>query len=422
MKKTISVLFFLVSAAALVFSAGNRAAPSGSAAPAKPVTIFHHMGEQAKRDGLQAWCNAVQKQNGYNYEITVVADANEYRSVIRTKIAAGDPADIMFGAVRDYSNLVEAGNMMDITNMAFVKNYDPSILEGSKVNGKIYGIPVDVGLIMVFYNKDIFAKYNLQVPKTYADFLQICKTLSDNGVNPLALGFKDGWTAGVDFMIEWYMILNKYPNFFKDIESGQKKFADYPEFRRAVERSRQRFAFATGNPFGTSNDQSIQMFASGKAAMLPNGTWSVATVQDLDPKGNYGLFAMPADKESDTVARYFTDDAFMISSQTKSLEAVTTFFNYATSQDGANLWTQTTSILPAIKGIVLKNPSPMVADANAQISSGKIIFADTCYQPTGQLFDIFFGKFSPDFLADQSKSIDQWISNLDTEYAAAAKQ
>jgi len=53
--------------------------------------------------------------------------------------------------------------------------------------------------------------------------------------------------------------------------------------------------------------------------------------------------------------------------------------------------------------------------------SGKTIFADTCFQPTGQLFDIFFGKFSPDFLADQKKSIDEWIVELDTEYAAAAK-
>jgi len=105
-KKTLSVLSFLILAVSLVFSGGNKAAQSGSTPSAKPVTIFHHMGEQAKRDGLQAWCDTVTKQNGYKYEITVVADANEYRNVIKTKIAAGDPADIMFGAVRDYSNLV----------------------------------------------------------------------------------------------------------------------------------------------------------------------------------------------------------------------------------------------------------------------------------------------------------------------------
>ena len=421
MKKTISVVLFLVLAASLVFARGGQ--QQGGGAGTQTVTIFHHMGEQAKRDALQAWCDEVTRRNPqYRYEITVIADANEYRSLIRTKIAAGDPADIMFGAVgRDYPELAQAGHVADLSNMPYVKNYDPKIIEGSIINGKIYGIPVDLGLIMVFYNKDIFAKYNLQVPKTYAEFLNICKTLQSNNVNPLALGFGDAWTAGVDFMQEWYPLLKKNPDFFRDINAGKKKFADYPEFRRAVERSRQRFAYATGNPFGTNNDQSIQMFASGRAAMLPNGTWSISTVMDLNPSGNFGLFAMPADNEADTAARYFTDDCFMVSSRTTKMDAVSALFNFATSSDGANIWAEKTNLAPAVKGVTLKNPSPMASDGAAQIASGKVVFADTTFEPTGQMFEVFFGQFSPGFLADQSKSIDQWINELDRDYAAALR-
>ena len=422
MKKTISVLLFLFLAVSLIFAAGGRDSSAGRGAAASPVTIFHHMGEQAKRDGLQAWCNEVSRRNAqHNFEITVIADANEYRSLIRTKIAAGDPADIMFGAVRDYPDLVQAGHVADITNMPYINNFEKNIIEGSIINGRIYGIPVDMGLIMVFYNKDIFARYNLQVPKTYADFLQICRTLQSNNVNPLALGFGDAWTAGVDFMQEWYMLLKKYPSMFKDVGAGRRRFADIPEFRRAVERSRERFVYARANPFGTSNDQSIQMFASERAAMLPNGTWSISTVKDLNPRGNFGLFALPADREADTVARLFTDDCFMISSRTTKMDAITALFNFVTSNEGANMWSDYTNLAPAVKGITLKNPSPMAADAAAQIASGKTIFADTADQPTGQLFEIFFAHFSPGFLADQSKSIDQWIAELDRDYAAAAR-
>jgi len=421
MKKTISVFLFLVLAGALVFAGGSKAASDG-ASGGQTVTIFHHMGEQAKRDALQAWCDEAHRRNPqYNYEVTVISDANEYRSIIRTKIAAGDPADIMFGAIRDYPDLAEAGHIADITNMPYIKNYDPEILKGSVINGKIYGIPVDMGLIMVFYNKDIFAKYNLSVPKTYAEFLQICKTLQSNNINPLALGFKDAWTAGVDFMMEWYMLLYKNPDFFRDIHNGNKKFADSPEFRRAMERSRERFAMATGNPFGTDNDQSIQMFASGRAAMLPNGTWSISTVRDLTPNGNFGLFPLPADKEADTAARLFTDDCFMVSSHTTKMDAITALFNFATSSDGANLWAEKSMCTPAVKGVTLNKPDSMLADAAAQVKSGKTIFADTDFEPTGQPFEVFFGSFSPGFLADQSKSIDQWIAQLDIDYAAALK-
>lgn len=399
-------------------SENSPASESQSAEPAN-LTVFHHMGEQAKRDGLQAWADAVTAANPqYKYEINVVADANQYRQLIKTKIAAGDPADIMFGAARDYSDMIDAGNIADISNAPFISNYDASVLEGSTINGKIYGIPVDMGLLMVFYNKDIFAANGLSVPKTYAEFLNICQTLKDKDINPLAMGFKDAWTAGVDYMIEWYMMLDKDPNMFKDVMDGSKKFADYPMFKRGMERSRERFAMATGNPFGTGNDDSIQMFASGKAAMLPNGTWSISTVRDLNPDGKFGLFMMPADNEADTRARLFTDDCFMISANTKSVDGCYALFNFATSGEGANIWADYTGIIPATKGVSLSNPDEMTADAMAAKESGKTVFADTCIQPTGQRFDILF-NFSADFLADQSKSIDQWLADFDTEFAAA---
>lgn len=400
--------------------AESAAAPEAPSSGPVNLTIFHHMGEQAKRDGLQAWADAVSASNpDYTYEINVIADANQYRQLIKTKIAAGDPADIMFGAARDYSDMIEAGNIADISDAPYISNYDPAVLEGSKINGKIYGIPVDMGLIMVFYNKDIFAENNLSVPKTYAEFLDICQTLKGKNINPIALGFKDAWTAGVDFMIEWYMMLDKDPNMFKDVMAGSKKFADYPMFKRGVERSRERFATATGNPFGTGNDDSVQMFASGRAAMLPNGTWSISTVRDLNPDGKFGLFMMPADNEADTRARLFTDDCFMISANTKSIDGCNALFSFATSSEGANIWADYTGIIPATKGVNLQNPDEMTADAMAAKESGKTVFADTCIQPTGQRFDILF-NFSADFLADQSKSVDQWIADFDTEFASAS--
>jgi raffinose/stachyose/melibiose transport system substrate-binding protein len=180
-----------------------------------------------------------------------------------------------------------------------------------------------------------------------------------------------------------------------------------------MERNRERVALATGNPFGTNSDQAMQMFASGRAAMIPNGTWGIAPVKDLNPQGNFGLFALPADNEEDTVVRLFVDDCFMISSRTTKMDAITALFVYATSVEGANAWAEKTSLIPAVKGVELKDPNSMVADADAQIRSGKVIFADTMFTPTGQLFDLFIGRFGSDFLADQSKSISQWITELD---------
>jgi raffinose/stachyose/melibiose transport system substrate-binding protein len=61
--------------------------------------------------------------------------------------------------------------------------YDAKGVMGS---GNWYGIPNYGEYVEVFYNKDMFAKYNIAVPKTFAEFEAALKTFKDNGVTPLA--------------------------------------------------------------------------------------------------------------------------------------------------------------------------------------------------------------------------------------------
>ena len=39
----------------------------------------------------------------------------------------------------------------------------------------------------MYYNKAIFDKYGLEVPTTYDEYVQVCDTLKENGVTPVAL-------------------------------------------------------------------------------------------------------------------------------------------------------------------------------------------------------------------------------------------
>ena len=327
----------------------------------------------------------------------------------------------MFGAPRDFSDMATAGMLQDLTNAPFINNIDPQYINGgaSQVNGVTYGIPIDLGLLLVFYNKDLFSQNGVTVPDNYADFIKACNTFKAKGINPLSMGFKDEWTAGVDFMGEWYMILAKNPNFFKDVDDGKKTFAQSPELKPAMQRSIDRFNTSTGDPFGTDNSTSVSNFASGKAAMFFTGSWNIMTIRNLSPSTNFGVFALPADNAADTKARLYVDDSFMIANGTKNMNAITDLFNYATSSEGASNWSKTTGAIPIAKGVTLSNPDVMTQEAVAIKDSGKFIFADSQYQPTGQTFDVFFGQFSADFLLNQKDGLDANIAKLDKDYAAA---
>ena len=63
------------------------------------------------------------------------------------------------------------------------RKYDAKGVMGS---GNWYGIPNYGEYVEVYYNKDMFKKYNIEVPKTLAEFEAALKTFKENGVTPLA--------------------------------------------------------------------------------------------------------------------------------------------------------------------------------------------------------------------------------------------
>lgn len=59
--------------------------------------------------------------------------------------------------------------------------------------GKTYGVGAVQATSGILYNKQLFAKYHLSEPKTWNDFLRICRTLRANGVTPIGVGGSDLW-------------------------------------------------------------------------------------------------------------------------------------------------------------------------------------------------------------------------------------
>lgn len=61
--------------------------------------------------------------------------------------------------------------------------YDENGIMGS---GSWYGVPNYGEFVEVYYNKDMFAKYNIAIPTTQAEFEAALKTFADAGITPLA--------------------------------------------------------------------------------------------------------------------------------------------------------------------------------------------------------------------------------------------
>ncbi|MFD9123957.1 ABC transporter substrate-binding protein [Kitasatospora sp. NPDC059571] len=70
-------------------------------------------------------------------------------------------------------SMLVKNTVMDITKYASadMAKYLPSAVSATSIGGKIYGVPVDVGPMVLFYRSDLFAKYGITTPPaTWAEY------------------------------------------------------------------------------------------------------------------------------------------------------------------------------------------------------------------------------------------------------------
>ncbi|MFC0469942.1 extracellular solute-binding protein [Halalkalibacter kiskunsagensis] len=160
-----------------------------------------------------------------------------------------------------------------------------------------YGLPLELNIAPVFYNKAIFEEHGLEAPETYEEFLHVVETLASNGVAPIALGNRDRWTGSL-----WYMYL-------ADRLGGQEalnaaidrsgSFEDPALVDAAGEVSKLVEMNAFNRGFnGLSNEEAKAEFLNENAAMYLIGSWEVPnfTMNEDIPqefRDNVGFFKFP---------------------------------------------------------------------------------------------------------------------------------
>lgn len=380
------------------------------------IKIFHHMSEQTKRDGLKALMDEFTKENpNVKFEEEAISQ-DSFKNTLKTKLSAGDAPDIIMGTPQDSVDLIESGHIMDLTGEKFYSNVEDSAIPSIKVNDKVYGIPLDMSALGIFYNKDLFKTAGVEVPKTYSDLVKVCEALKAKNITPFAQGFKDGWTAQVNFQSDFNAGLKTIPDFYTQVSSRNKKFSDYPELKQSLERDAKLLSYGNEDPFSVDYGTSITMVATGKCAMVIQGNWAAGELRKANKEGNLGFFTNPrSDNEADNLLPTGVDDGFMISSQTKVKEQAIKFFEFMASKEGADIWSKASKTVSVVKGASSDELDPMLQDIVKYAKEEKIFNTQSVTNFSGQ-YDSTFRTAQQEFAAKQGKDVDEFIKNLDDQF------
>ena len=219
-----------------------------------------------------------------------------YQPAIDSALATGSAPDLFKAdAGGSYADVVKGNHFHDLTGkLTNISNLNEAAAAVTKINGKVYGAPIlgqyNIG---IYYWLDTFAKYNLQPPTTWAEWVQVCETLQTDKVVPLLLPASDGILP--TFLWTSLLTTVQGPSAIPKITSGQLKITD-PDFQAATTYLHSLVQFFDPGYLSIGINSGDSLFAFKKAAMIVGGSADYAGFQSTNPAvtGKLGYFAIPA--------------------------------------------------------------------------------------------------------------------------------
>ncbi|WP_238013502.1 sugar ABC transporter substrate-binding protein [Dactylosporangium sp. AC04546] len=168
---------------------------------------------------------------------------DQLNTVLTTQIQAGDPPDLSWLPVESSRQYIKAGALVDAAPvLKSTDGYDyddltPSLASRWKVGDALYGVPFSTGPLVMYYNKDLYAKAGVKSPAdliaeknwTWESFRQSSKALTDK------LGLPGYVLNDFDFK-NWTRLLPLLYSYGASAwnDDATKCTADSPEFLRAI--------------------------------------------------------------------------------------------------------------------------------------------------------------------------------------------
>jgi len=268
---------------------GSGSAGGGAAESAEPVTVTLAGWSLSTTPEFQLLADSFHEENP---DVTVELaeyDATNYDTQMIADLAAGSAPDMYVQKnLMNFFTYQDGGQLLEVSDVA--ESYDGNTggLEAYQVDGETYAVPYRQDAWYVYYNKDLFTAAGVEEPgecwtwDEYADKAQELTTALE----------ASGSDADGTYQHTWQSVVQGFANAQSpdaDILSGE-----YDHLAPYYERSLELQDSGAQVDYGTVTTNSLTyqaQFGTQKAAMMPMGSWYVATLIAQQVSGDADTFA-----------------------------------------------------------------------------------------------------------------------------------
>jgi len=388
------------------------------------LTMWHIQTQENVAAIIDASMDRFAKDNP-GFEVEAIPMQNDpYKTKLITAMSANELPDIFIhwtgGPMASY---IDSGVVYDITEFMNKDNYKDRFLDAA-VNQAIYkdsiwAVPIEnVSPALCFYNKDLFEKNGLQVPKTLDEFETVSDTFVKKGIIPVALANKTKWPGSIVYGYLLDRIAG--PNAFADANNGVTGF-DTADFKATATKmqdwAKKGYFGKDFNGIDYDAGQDRQLFYNDKAAMYIMGGWFMFTALGENPDfvKKIGVMQFPSNPDSKGKASEYIgtmgDNFYSVSKNSQNPEMAFKAITYLLD-DQAVKDRIAAGKIPPLKDIVLTDDISKMISESASSATVMQLWLDQFLAPNdaelhkGELQKLMGGSITPDeYDANMTKGV-----------------
>ncbi|MCI9557006.1 MAG: extracellular solute-binding protein [Lawsonibacter sp.] len=335
-------------------SGSGTPAPSGGGDKIAISVIAAEYGQNTK----DWWANFQNDFNTANEGIDLsvqVVSWNDIYTVVNTRIANNDAPDILnIDVFADYQAddlLLPAKDY--VSDETYAKMY-PAFLEQSEIDGTVWAIPDLASARAMYYNVDILAQAEVEVPTTWDELTAACKAIKEK--------CPDVYPWGIDMTTDEgqaafaYYVWNNGSDFTDaDGNWALNSDANVEAIEYAV--SLVKDGYTNTDPTTETRYKLQDLFGAGKLAMVIGPNSIPTYIADNYAKAetpkeeqiNYAFAAIPTNGGNPSVSAGVMDRfmCFDNGHSDEKLEAIKTFFDFFYEDSRYSEWVLMEGFLPA---------------------------------------------------------------------------
>ena len=284
-----------------------------------------------------------------NIKVDFMHIPQNYFQKIHLLYASNTAPDVIFINNLYLPVYANAGVLEDLSQYNFEYNqFFETVINSMKWNEKIYAIPRDVSNLVIFYNKDLFKKYNINYPKNgwnYNDFIYIARKLTRDG------NFGISFDEEPLYYVPYFVMENRWnnndtKNYFKsDIISDpqiKKSLQKYADLRYKYHCAPMR------NELGSMTNG--QMFLQGRIGMYFSGRWMVPKLRQ-DAKFDWDVVEFPISSENEKSSVLTDASGWAISKSSAHKKEAAELIKFLSSKKSIEKFSKSGLIVPARKDV-----------------------------------------------------------------------